>query len=177
MFFRQATVQRLIANLDCQRSILVADNSRRAASSLITSSSSSSNVVGSSAGFNNKFNHDNGASTSIQSQLLQHALSSSSSAAAPPSAPPAQQITSFPSIIIGPNHALSPQGSFAEAQAAFLEPPQDIVESLLDQCIDLKVGIVAHYYMDVELQGILHAMKRRQVDLRHAQQLAEEDGV
>ena len=38
------------------------------------------------------------------------------------------------------------------------------------------MGIVAHYYMDVELQGILHAMKRRQVDLRHAQQLAEEDG-
>ena len=97
-------------------------------------------------------------------------------ASAPPTAPPAQQISSFPSIVIGPNHKLSPQGSFAEAQAAFLEPPAEVVESLLDQLIDLKVGIVAHYYMDVELQGVLHAVKRRQMELLHHQQLDEEDG-
>ncbi|KAL9189407.1 hypothetical protein ACHAXT_009082 [Thalassiosira profunda] len=95
---------------------------------------------------------------------------------APPTAPPAQQIARFPSLIIGPNHQLSPQGSFAEAQAAFLEPPTDVVESLLDQLIDLKVGIVAHYYMDVELQGVLHAVKRRQMELLHHQRLNEEDG-
>lgn len=94
----------------------------------------------------------------------------------PPKAPPAQQVSTFPSIVIGPNHSLSPQGSFAEAQAAFLEPPADIVESLLDQLIDLKVGIVAHYYMDVELQGVLHAIKRRQMELLHQQTLREEDG-
>jgi len=57
-----------------------------------------------------------------------------------------------------------------------LEPPKDVVESLLDQLIDLRIGIVAHYYMDVELQGVLHAIKRRQVELLHHQQLNEEDG-
>ena len=93
-----------------------------------------------------------------------------------PTAPPAQQISSFPSLIIGPNHKLEPCGSFAEAQAAFLEPPKETVESLLDQLIDLDVGIVAHYYMDVELQGVLHAIKRRQMELLHHQQLDEEDG-
>ena len=101
---------------------------------------------------------------------------STAAAGAPPTAPPAQQITSFPSLVVGPNHKLSPQGSFAEAQAAFLEPPKETVESLLDQLIDLKVGIVAHYYMDVELQGVLHAVKRRQMELLHQQQLQEEDG-
>ena len=81
-----------------------------------------------------------------------------------PSAPPAQQISAFPSIIIGPD-TISPQGSFAEAQASFLEPPMDLVEEMLDKLIELKVGIVAHYYMDVELQGILFAIKKRQMEL------------
>lgn len=81
-----------------------------------------------------------------------------------PSAPPAQQISSFPSIIIGPD-TISPQGSFAEAQASFLEPPMDLVEEMLDKLIELKIGIVAHYYMDVELQGILFAIKKRQMEL------------
>ena len=41
----------------------------------------------------------------------------------------------------------------------------DLVEDLLDKLIEHKVGIVAHYYMDVELQGILFAIKRRQMEL------------
>ena len=81
-----------------------------------------------------------------------------------PSAPPAQQVSSFPSIVIGPD-TISPQGSFAEAQASFLEPPMELVEEMLDKLIELKVGIVAHYYMDVELQGILFAIKKRQMEL------------
>ena len=81
-----------------------------------------------------------------------------------PSAPPAQQISAFPSIIIGPD-TISPQGSFAEAQASFLEPPMELVEEMLDKLIELKIGIVAHYYMDVELQGILFAIKKRQMEL------------
>lgn len=50
----------------------------------------------------------------------------------------------------------------------------ETVENLLDQLIDLKVGIVAHYYMDVELQGVLHAVKRRQMELLRQQQLNDE---
>jgi len=128
-------------------------------------------------GFNNSTNDEKRiASRTGNIEIHHRALSSSSTAKTPPTAPPAQQVNSFPSIVIGPNHALSPQGSFAEAQAAFLEPPKDVVESLLDQLIDQKVGVVAHYYMDVELQGVLHAIKRRQMELLHHQQLEEEDG-
>ncbi|KAL3790746.1 hypothetical protein HJC23_010025 [Cyclotella cryptica] len=82
-----------------------------------------------------------------------------------PSAPPAQQISAFPSLLIGPSGHLTPRGSFAEAQASFLEPPADVVEQLLTQLLRLNVGIVAHYYMDVELQGVLHAIKKRQLAL------------
>ncbi|KAL7516589.1 hypothetical protein ACHAWX_001588 [Stephanocyclus meneghinianus] len=82
-----------------------------------------------------------------------------------PFAPPAQQISAFPSLLIGPSGHLTPQGSFAEAQAAFLEPPAQVVEKLLDQLLQLNVGIVAHYYMDVELQGVLHAIKKRQTHM------------
>ena len=135
-------------------------------------------TTGRGDGGGNRFFHDINNNVNVHHHALRHqqvrALSSSSPSIT--SAPPAQQIKSFPSLIIGPNHKLSPQGSFAEAQAAFLEPPNDTVEELLDQLIDLKVGIVAHYYMDVELQGVLHAIKRRQMKLLHHQQLQEEDG-
>jgi|EP01082_Thalassiosira_pseudonana_P013837 quinolinate synthase len=94
-----------------------------------------------------------------------------------PTCPPAQQIASFPSLLVGPNHSLSPKGSFAEAQAAFLEPPQQVVERLLDKLIQLRVGIVAHYYMDVELQGVLHAVKRRQLQLLQQANDAPSHGI
>eukprot|EP00579_Thalassiosira_antarctica_P013358 CAMPEP_0201943712 /NCGR_PEP_ID=MMETSP0903-20130614/51644_1 /ASSEMBLY_ACC=CAM_ASM_000552 /TAXON_ID=420261 /ORGANISM="Thalassiosira antarctica, Strain CCMP982" /LENGTH=606 /DNA_ID=CAMNT_0048486487 /DNA_START=60 /DNA_END=1877 /DNA_ORIENTATION=- len=174
MFIRPDAIQRLTTL--GRRSITLAGHSRRAASSLIIPSASNKN-------FNNSAYHEQ---TKLLARTIAcninhgashlHQRTLSSTASAPPSAPPAQQITSFPSIVIGPNHTLSPQGSFAEAQAAFLEPPMELVESLLDQLIDLKVGIVAHYYMDVELQGVLHAMKRRQMELLHHQKLQEEDG-
>jgi quinolinate synthase len=95
---------------------------------------------------------------------------STSASAAPPSlsqytSPLSQQTSSFPSLIIGPNRSLTPIGSFATAQAAFLDPPTDVVNDLLDKLIELNIGIVAHYYMDVELQGVLHAVKRRQLEL------------
>lgn len=81
-------------------------------------------------------------------------------------APPAQQVTTaFPSLLIGANGRLTPQGSFAEAQASFLDPPHDVVESLLRRLLTSNIGIVAHYYMDVELQGVLHAVRRRQMEL------------
>jgi len=94
------------------------------------------------------------------------------------SAPPAQQVDVFPSIVIhstlnaqiNDNNGLQPQGSFAEAQAAFLNPPKETIRSLLGQLLKHNIGIVAHYYMDVELQGILHGVKRLQMDLLNRQQ-------
>jgi len=69
----------------------------------------------------------------------------------------------FPSLIVGANGSIEPRGSFAEAQAQFLEPDMEAVSSLSSKLIDAKMGIVAHYYMDVELQGVLHAINRHQL--------------
>ena len=60
----------------------------------------------------------------------------------------------FPSLRITARE-LIPQGAFAEAQAAFLQPDFSLVREL-DQLITAKkIGIVAHFYMDPELQGVL----------------------
>lgn len=70
---------------------------------------------------------------------------------------------SFPSIIIGSDD-LSPQGSFAEAQAQFLEPDDDAVKTLSENLKKANMGIVAHYYMDVELQGVLTSVQKNQLE-------------
>eukprot|EP00980_Cylindrotheca_fusiformis_P019825 scaffold6966_cov112-Cylindrotheca_fusiformis.AAC.3 len=75
--------------------------------------------------------------------------------------------TSFPSLVIGPDRAIEPQGSFAEAQAQFLDPDPDAVAVLRDGLLETNIGIVAHYYMDVELQGVLQALKNSHPDLEH----------
>jgi len=71
-----------------------------------------------------------------------------------------QSIDTFPSIIVGPNKSIVPLGSFAEAQAQFLDPDADAVERLAGTLLSSNMGVVAHYYMDVELQGVLHAVQR-----------------
>ena len=62
----------------------------------------------------------------------------------------------FPSLKIT-SDALIPQGSFAEAQAAFLRPDQELVTELNRLLREKNVGLVAHFYMDPELQGVLSA--------------------
>ena len=41
-----------------------------------------------------------------------------------------------------------------------MDPDPDAVEALSQSLLDANMGIVAHYYMDVELQGVLTAVKR-----------------
>ena len=41
-----------------------------------------------------------------------------------------------------------------------MDPDPDAVEALSQSLIDANMGVVAHYYMDVELQGVLTAVKR-----------------
>lgn len=62
----------------------------------------------------------------------------------------------FPSLRIT-EERLIPQGSFAEAQAEFLSPDADVVRELDALLAAKKVGVVAHFYMDPELQGVLSA--------------------
>ena len=60
----------------------------------------------------------------------------------------------FPCLRITADHLL-PTGSFAEAQAKFLQPDQQAVAELSELLERYGAGIVAHFYMDVELQGVL----------------------
>ncbi|CAJ1947925.1 unnamed protein product [Cylindrotheca closterium] len=79
----------------------------------------------------------------------------------------------FPSMIISANNAVEAQGSFAEAQAQFLDPDPQAVEALRDGLLETNMGIVAHYYMDVELQGILQALKNSHPDLKERIHIAD----
>jgi len=67
----------------------------------------------------------------------------------------------FPSIIIDRN-GIEPQGSFAEAQTEFLDPDMDVVKSMSNKLSRANMGIVAHYYMDVELQSVLQQVSKLQ---------------
>ncbi len=62
----------------------------------------------------------------------------------------------FPSLRITAD-ALVPQGAFAEAQAAFLKPDPGLVTRLGTLLREKNAGVVAHFYMDPELQGVLSA--------------------
>jgi len=63
-------------------------------------------------------------------------------------------VAPFPSLIVRAE-ALEPRGSFAEAQAAYLMPDAGTVAHLDALVRARNAGLVAHYYMDPELQGVL----------------------
>jgi quinolinate synthase len=89
------------------------------------------------------------------------------STAATASAPYDQSVDIFPSLIIGADRSLQPVGSFAESQATFLSPDPESVQALIDVLKATNAGIVAHYYMDVELQGVLQAAAKQEPSLAH----------
>jgi quinolinate synthase len=65
----------------------------------------------------------------------------------------------FPSLIVTAD-GIRAQGRFAEAQARFLFPEESKVQELANLLKDRKIGIVAHFYMDPEVQGVLTAAKK-----------------
>lgn len=64
--------------------------------------------------------------------------------------------SAFPRLRITRDH-LEPLGTFAQAQAAFLQPDPQTVARLDELLRARNVGVVAHFYMDPELQGVLMA--------------------
>lgn len=64
----------------------------------------------------------------------------------------------FPSLIVSANEVRA-RGSFAASQATYLEPDEAKVSALVRMLEEKKIGIVAHFYMDPEVQGILMAAK------------------
>ena len=53
------------------------------------------------------------------------------------------------------------KGSFARAQAEYLEPAADAVDAPSPSLEAKKIGIVAHFYMDPQVQGVLMAAAKR----------------
>lgn len=54
-------------------------------------------------------------------------------------------------------HKLQAHGSFAKAQSEFLNPDPQTIADLDRLLINNQIGVVAHFYMDAELQGVLSA--------------------
>nr|XP_016498472.1 PREDICTED: quinolinate synthase, chloroplastic-like [Nicotiana tabacum]A0A1S4CB73.1 RecName: Full=Quinolinate synthase, chloroplastic; Flags: Precursor [Nicotiana tabacum] len=65
----------------------------------------------------------------------------------------------FPSLVITAD-GIQPQGSYAEAQARFLFPDESRVQKLASLLKEKKIGVVAHFYMDPEVQGVLTAAQK-----------------
>ncbi|CAL9768456.1 unnamed protein product [Musa acuminata subsp. burmannicoides] len=65
----------------------------------------------------------------------------------------------FPSLVIGPD-GIEAKGSYAEAQAMFLSPDESKIKELVSVLRKKKIGVVAHFYMDPEVQGILTAAQK-----------------
>lgn len=67
----------------------------------------------------------------------------------------------FPSLVIRADAVEPHGGAFADVTAQYLQPDEVAVDALVDLMQRTQTGIVAHYYMDVELQGILQAVAQR----------------
>lgn len=72
--------------------------------------------------------------------------------------PPGAVLRPFPSLLVSAAGVV-PQGAYAEATAAFLNPPKSRVDDLAGRLRAKRVGVVAHFYMDAEVQGVLTAAK------------------
>lgn len=80
----------------------------------------------------------------------------------------------FPSLIISAA-GFTPKGAFAEAQATFLNPDPATINDLVTALAAENIGIVAHFYMDVELQGVLTAAAARWPHIAISDSLAMAD--
>jgi len=61
----------------------------------------------------------------------------------------------FPSLTVSGAAPLEANGVFAESQVAYLDPHQDDLDELKVALEAANLGVVAHFYMDPELQGLL----------------------
>nr|GEY73808.1 quinolinate synthase, chloroplastic [Tanacetum cinerariifolium] len=65
----------------------------------------------------------------------------------------------FPSLVITKD-GVGAKGSFAEAQARYLFPDDEKVQELANLLKEKEIGVVAHFYMDPEVQGVLTAARK-----------------
>ncbi|MEZ4318636.1 MAG: quinolinate synthase NadA [Myxococcota bacterium] len=80
--------------------------------------------------------------------------------------------SSFPTLRITRTD-LVPQGAFAVSQATYLRPDRRTVDDLAKLCRERSIGVVAHFYMDAELQGVLTACDWAQIDIADSLKMAD----
>ncbi|HKU36950.1 MAG TPA: quinolinate synthase NadA [Polyangiales bacterium] len=78
----------------------------------------------------------------------------------------------FPSLVIRAD-GFAAQGAFAQAQAEYLEPDPQLVAALDASLERGRLGVVAHFYMDAELQGALSACRWPHVHVADSLQMAD----
>jgi quinolinate synthase len=78
----------------------------------------------------------------------------------------------FPSLIVRADEYAA-QGAFAQAQAEYLDPDREVVERLDQLLRSREAGVVAHYYMDAELQGVLWACKHPHIHISDSLLMAD----
>ncbi|GBG61338.1 hypothetical protein CBR_g20372 [Chara braunii] len=86
-------------------------------------------------------------------------------------------VAPFPSILISANGELQPRGDFAQSQARFLSPDPHAVDTLVSLISSKKIGVVAHFYMDPEVQGVLAAARSRWPHILISDSLVMADGA
>jgi quinolinate synthase len=82
------------------------------------------------------------------------------------------QSPSFPSLLIRAD-GFAAQGAFAQAQAEYLEPDPQLVAALRESLARARLGVVAHFYMDAELQGALSACDWPHIHVADSLQMAD----
>jgi quinolinate synthase len=78
----------------------------------------------------------------------------------------------FPSLSIRAD-GFAAQGAFAQAQAEYLEPDPQLVAALQAALARAQLGVVAHFYMDAELQGALSACDWPHIHVADSLQMAD----
>ena len=83
----------------------------------------------------------------------------------------------FPSLVVGRGGTLHPRGAFAEAQATYLASSPALVSGLAADLATANVGVVAHFYMDPEVQGALAAAAATWPHIKISDSLAMADAA
>ncbi len=78
----------------------------------------------------------------------------------------------FPSLLVSADKLVA-RGAFAEIQAAVLDPDPESVRQLTQLLEQTQAGVVAHYYMPPELQGVLLGSKWPQVHVSDSLLMAD----
>lgn len=83
----------------------------------------------------------------------------------PPSRPRGGPLSPPPISTPTPAHSLPPT---APPQNKFLQPDPAVVDALVEQLSAKRVGVVAHFYMDPEVQGVLSSAGEARAAARSA---------